>query len=356
MKKRMKNPCWDGYVAYGTKKKGGKEVPNCVPVKEALGKENEWGTPALTKKYKKMTPGQCKENYEILPDIDQTVQFHDTLNPVAWDGLELKADVKKTLLKIAQRFIDTFSIPVPIEDIVLTGSNANYNWTKYSDFDLHVIVNTRAVPNASGDFVRIFLQTKKNLWNKQHKIKIKGFDVELYAQDKLEPHIATGVYSLMQDRWIVQPVYQHVGVDHPSVRKKADEMLKEIDKVVMSRNEISINNMLVRIAEIRKQGLAQGGEFSTENLVFKVLRNAGALQRLRDALGTVVDRDLSLDEKFNIPTGAKKYAYKLTRRKKGSNHRAILMAASSWDAKKKLYFATKTAKKNIAQIRKRKNT
>ena len=38
-KKKMKNPCWKGYVAYGMKKKGGKKVPNCVP-KGKLTKEN----------------------------------------------------------------------------------------------------------------------------------------------------------------------------------------------------------------------------------------------------------------------------------------------------------------------------
>ena len=26
-----KNPCWSGYEMVGTKKKGGKQVPNCVP-------------------------------------------------------------------------------------------------------------------------------------------------------------------------------------------------------------------------------------------------------------------------------------------------------------------------------------
>ena len=33
-KKMMKNPCWKGYEAYGTKKKKGKTVPNCVPKKK----------------------------------------------------------------------------------------------------------------------------------------------------------------------------------------------------------------------------------------------------------------------------------------------------------------------------------
>ena len=32
--KKMGNPCWKGYKAYGMKKKNGKEVPNCVPVEE----------------------------------------------------------------------------------------------------------------------------------------------------------------------------------------------------------------------------------------------------------------------------------------------------------------------------------
>ena len=29
-----KDPCWKGYKQYGTKKKNGKEVPNCVPTNE----------------------------------------------------------------------------------------------------------------------------------------------------------------------------------------------------------------------------------------------------------------------------------------------------------------------------------
>jgi len=29
--KKMKNPCWKGFIAYGTKNKGGRKVPNCVP-------------------------------------------------------------------------------------------------------------------------------------------------------------------------------------------------------------------------------------------------------------------------------------------------------------------------------------
>jgi hypothetical protein len=34
MDEAKKDPCWKGYKQVGTKKKGGKEVPNCVPVNE----------------------------------------------------------------------------------------------------------------------------------------------------------------------------------------------------------------------------------------------------------------------------------------------------------------------------------
>jgi hypothetical protein len=34
------NPCWEGYEAIGTKIVDGREVPNCVPIKENQKKED----------------------------------------------------------------------------------------------------------------------------------------------------------------------------------------------------------------------------------------------------------------------------------------------------------------------------
>lgn len=34
--KKKDDPCWKGYEQYGTKKKNGKEVPNCIPMEEEL--------------------------------------------------------------------------------------------------------------------------------------------------------------------------------------------------------------------------------------------------------------------------------------------------------------------------------
>jgi len=39
--KEMENPCWKGYEMVGTKTKDGREVPNCVPVKEDIDSDDD---------------------------------------------------------------------------------------------------------------------------------------------------------------------------------------------------------------------------------------------------------------------------------------------------------------------------
>lgn len=58
---KMKNdPCWKGYEMVGKKNKGGKKVPNCVPVKkDAEHKEGDIATAEMTPNYlpKEPIPG-----------------------------------------------------------------------------------------------------------------------------------------------------------------------------------------------------------------------------------------------------------------------------------------------------------
>jgi hypothetical protein len=41
----MENPCQEGYIAYGTKIKDGREVPNCIPDPESMKKVVKEGFP-----------------------------------------------------------------------------------------------------------------------------------------------------------------------------------------------------------------------------------------------------------------------------------------------------------------------
>ena len=55
--------------------------------------------------------------------------YNDELNPIFWQDNTFNAEIRTTLLQIAHDFYSDLKIEAPIEDIQLTGSLANYNWT-----------------------------------------------------------------------------------------------------------------------------------------------------------------------------------------------------------------------------------
>lgn len=265
---------------------------------EELGRDNEWGRPELTKKMMDATPGQGKIktfNEYFHHDIEaETSIVHQELNPVAWDGMNLKPEIRKALMKIASDFVGTWDMEFPITDVILTGSNANYNWTKYSDFDLHIVVNM-GESGVTKDLVKNLLNTKKNLYNNQHNIKIKGYDVELYAQDRSEHHVASGQYSLKHDRWLVIPAMQRPNFAHNNIQKKAGEILAQAEEALEQRDEQVLRGLLKKIAKMRKSGLERAGEFSDENMAFKVLRNSGIIEKIRNAIVEISDKAMSVN-------------------------------------------------------------
>lgn len=51
------------------------------------------------------------------------------------------------------------------------------------------------------------------------------------------------------------------------------------------------------IRRLRQAGLAQGGEFSVENLAFKLLRSRGKIDKLRRHIDRLQSAELSIGEK-----------------------------------------------------------
>ena len=121
-----------------------------------------------------------------------TFEYHKELNPQIWDDKTLKPEIREKLLEIAEAFLEFIEIEVEVEDVTLTGSLANYNYTKYSDFDLHIITDYKSY-DAETDLVKDYFSAKKTIWNTTRDITIKGYDVEVYIQDVSEPHHSTGV-------------------------------------------------------------------------------------------------------------------------------------------------------------------
>jgi len=238
-------------------------------------------------------------------DVKITLAYHDELNPALWDGMELLPDVKEALGKIANKFSEFIDVKqIQIVDYVITGSNCAFNYTGQSDIDIHVLVDATRL--GENPLTAPFLIAKKSMWNSGHDITVKGYTAELYAEDvndKNSKLVATGVYSLLQDRWLKKPTQQKVEYDDEAVKAKAFDVMSRIDELIDSgtQNTDNLNRIWDQMKRMRKAGLDSVGEFSVENLAFKVVRNSGYLDTLSDYEKTLEDEQLTLE---NQPGGA----------------------------------------------------
>ena len=169
----------------------------------------------------------------------QEYQTQNELNPKLWIDGKFNEKLRSQLLRIADAFYKFLGIDAEVKDVTLTGSNANYNWTKHSDIDLHLIINYYDI-NDNFLLVRELMQAKKSIWNNTYPIKYKGMNIELYAQDSNEPHTSTGVYSLFNDDWVKKPEPDVVSIEDAAIDRKADPYKYEIDELEKKIKRLSL--------------------------------------------------------------------------------------------------------------------
>lgn len=226
-----------------------------------------------------------------LQERTPLITVNRRLNPKIWDGDMLDPQVAEKLKQIAEAFVEFVGIDLDIVDLTITGSNANYTWTAHSDLDLHVIVS--GIPS---DNDRELYNAKKTLWGDQHDITVKGLPVECYVQGEDEKHHSTGVYSLLNSTWVVEPKKIKPSVDDAAVEAKKDAVLHDIEVALLSKELNKIRAVKDKITQMRKAGLERAGEWSTENLVFKIIRNLGLIDQIAEKIRELEDQELSLEQ------------------------------------------------------------
>lgn len=247
-------------------------------------------------------------NIYSTSNIDPSVLTpKNDLYPKIWNPntKKLNSNIKLKLKQIAEDFIRGFKHPLLIKDIILTGSIANYNWNQQSDIDLHVLIDFNDIPDEYMQAFKDYFNAKKEIWNKTHNIMIVGHEVEVYIQDLNEPHHSTGVYSILKDEWVTEPSLKKQDIDYEEVINKTEDFIQQINKTseLLSRKDYqkaktAVDNLKNKIKKYRQAGLESGGEYSTENLVFKMLRNQGYLETLSNLKFQAYDSDMSIEEEI----------------------------------------------------------
>jgi hypothetical protein len=240
---------------------------------------------------------------ENLTKIISSFNLQDELNPKLWEGNTLKPKIREKLLEISYKFIEYLNVDLIIGDITMTGSLANYNWSEYSDVDLHILADFKQFSDSEKILYEELFKLKKTLFNVKHQIKIFDFDVELYVQNESEIHTSSGVYSILNDEWLIKPTQNIQEFNPNSVKKKSVYWMSYIDTILSNLDGESfevvtehIDKLKEKIKKYRASGLDSKGEYSDENLVFKALRRNGYIEKVFDFYTKFVDKELSLKE------------------------------------------------------------
>jgi len=213
-------------------------------------------------------------------EYNPPIELHDELNPALWEDEKIRRQIQVKLLKIAKEFYDFLSVSVPIEDVLITGSQANYVYTQWSDIDLHIVIDYNKV-EYEGDVKKLF-DAKRKEWKRMYPLKLEGIPVELYAENSNEPAV-TSTFSLLSNEWLKKPAPPLKSYDFEGVKALAYQWEVVIKKAVAVNELPILQKIKTMLSLFRRKSLARDGEFGSGNLAFKALRNSGHIADLLDA-------------------------------------------------------------------------
>ena len=279
-------------------KKGSKKATKGSPFRSA-----DYNFRGKTKNQVSAPPGAAGGG-SLEEDADaESFAFRDELEPRIWQNKEIKQEIRSALIKVAEGFIKGLPLEVQVQDIRLTGSLANYNWSPYSDVDLHIVVDFASL-DENKKLVKAFFDNARLRWNDRHDIQMKGYDVEIYVENVGEDHKSSGIYSVLNKEWVVEPKKYNTTIDFPAARRKAESIEFRTESAAnlmidgdYEKSLRAIDRLKRKIKNLRRAGLESAKqEYSIENIAFKILRRNGILDYLDDLKIKAYDSMLNIKE------------------------------------------------------------
>tara|TARA_B100000900_G_scaffold180264_1_gene152862 strand:+ start:2487 stop:3218 length:732 start_codon:yes stop_codon:yes gene_type:complete len=231
-------------------------------------------------------------------DLRETIslRFTDILNPVFWIGDSLKPEVNEKLMRFAEAFAAYVDLDErAIVDVLLLGGNAGYNYTQYSDLDVHIVVDPKFIPDCNPDLLDRYYMDKKTLWELTHNVTILGSKAEPYIE---KPGVtrkkSQGVWSIMKKSWIQKPTPVEGDVDEKEIEKKVNNFINQINSLIKASDAEGLKKLVKKLRDSRGTSLQKYGEYGFENMVFKELRNQGYIDKIRTVVVNLKSQSLSL--------------------------------------------------------------
>ena len=237
-------------------------------------------------------------------NIISSFKVQKELNPDIWlmddEGYKMRPEIRDSLLKIVEDYEEFVDIDLDIEDIILTGSLSNFNWSEFSDVDLHILIDFE---DPTESIEKKYLDSRRIIWNSLRDVNVKGFESEIYVQDSKEQHFASGMYSVMYNDWVVEPEEKEVVLDSHKILSKSKQWMGMIDQIEDNMERTSPNELMQTVDDLKRRlkkyrgaGLADKGEYSYENLTFKFLRRNGYIGKLMGLKNKLIDKSLTLED------------------------------------------------------------
>lgn len=223
---------------------------------------------------------------ENIKDIDYSlVKFHDELNKDLFDNNDLlKDNIRKILIRIFDYFMTDIDVNTIFNTVTITGSIVNYNYNKLSDIDLHILIDKNDYKSEK-EFNNTYelISTKAKLWNYEHEnIKLFNHNIEIYIQDLSEIHKSSGVYDLIENKWLTKPSKQNKEIDKKYLKRKLNNIISKIENILEINNLNTVTNFIDNLKKYRKSGLQSEGEYSYENLIYKFIKYYDYMNKLQE--------------------------------------------------------------------------
>lgn len=231
----------------------------------------------------------------MIDILVEAIEIHNELNPKIWDGDKLDPDVKSKILEIVEEFKEYVEIPMEVVDVHILGSNASYNYTQYSDLDVHIVVNFEMMGDCT-EILQAYYDTERSSFNDKYDISIHGVNVEMYVEDVKANTVSNGIYSVYKDEWIKYP--QRLDkIPDIDLDPELSETIANIREILNGNDLDAVKDLINELYLMRKNSLATDGEYGKGNQIFKEIRNQGLLDELKDEMYKLTSQELSLESR-----------------------------------------------------------